>query len=161
MSERATQVAAIFRDAGFEAEASDTVRSDIWLKLLGNACFNPVSLLTRSATDLMIDEPALTALFLAMMEESLAIAAAAGIPVSVQPVQRLAITRRLGHVKTSMLQDAQAGRPVELEAIMGALVEVAATLAVPAPLLGAVYAMARLHAIEAGLMPASPTKGHA
>ena len=158
-SDRAAAIASVFQQAGFDAEASAAIRQEIWLKLLGNACFNPVSLLTRSATDIMIDDPAIHALFVAMMKESLAVGAAVGIDVTIEPAQRLALTRRLGHIKTSMLQDALSHRPVEIEAISGALVEVAAASGVPAPLINAVHAMARLHAVSAGLLPASPAEG--
>ena len=153
ISPRAQSMADLFRQAGFDAEASAGIRQEIWLKLLGNACFNPVSLITRSATDLLIDDPGVYALFTTMMHETLAVGAAAGITVAIEPQQRLALTRRLGHVKTSMLQDAQANRPVELEAILGAVVEVARLSGTPAPLLGAVYALARMHAATAGLLP--------
>jgi len=158
-SARAQTLAGVFQDAGFDAEASATIRQEIWLKLLGNACFNPVSLLTRSATDLLIDDPRVHALFAQMMREALAVGAAIGIPVAIEPEQRLALTRRLGHIKTSMLQDAEASRPVEIEAILGALVEVAAAIKVPAPLLTAVYALARMHAVSAGLLVDAATQG--
>ena len=155
LSARAQEMAALFAGAGFDAEASADIRTDVWLKLLGNACFNPVSLLTRCATDLLIDDPAVHALFVVMMHEALAVGAAVGVRVAIEPGQRLALTRKLGHIKTSMLQDAQAGRPVELDAILGALVEVANAGGVPAPTLGAVYALARMHAVSAGLMGAA------
>ena len=154
-SPRAQAIAAVFKEAGFDAEASAGIRQEIWLKLLGNACFNPVSLITRCATDLLIDEPGVYALFTAMMHETLAVGVAAGIEVAIEPKQRLALTRRLGHIKTSMLQDAEAHRPVELEAILGAVIEVAAATGAPAPLLGAVYALARMHAAAAGLLPST------
>jgi 2-dehydropantoate 2-reductase len=158
-SPRAALLASTFCAAGFDAEASPAMRNEVWLKLLGNACFNPVSLLTRCATDLLIDDPAVHALFVNMMTEALAVGAAIGIEVAIQPEQRLALTRRLGHIKTSMLQDAQAGRAVELEAILGALVEVAAAAGVAAPMLGAVYALARMHATSAGLVAVPRTEG--
>ena len=156
LSERAQAMAALFAGAGFDAQASADIRKDVWLKLLGNACFNPVSLLTRCATDLLIDDPTVHALFVVMMQEALAVGAAVGVPVDIEPEQRLALTRKLGHIKTSMLQDAQAGRPVELDAILGALVEVAKACGVAAPTLGAVHALARMHAVSAGLMAAAP-----
>lgn len=159
-SERAESMAATFSTAGFDAESSAAIRSEIWLKLLGNACFNPVSLLTRCATDLLIDDPGIHALFVSMMEEALAVGAAAGIEVAIRPEDRLALTRRLGHIKTSMLQDAQAGRAVELEAILGAPVEVAAAIGVAAPTMAAVYALARMHAISAGLLPGFASGGN-
>lgn len=158
-SERARTITGAFRDAGFDAEASASIRQEIWLKLLGNACFNPVSMLTRCATDLLIDDPRVHALFVQMMHEALAVGAAIGIAVAIEPQQRLALTRRLGNIKTSMLQDAQAGRPVEIEAILGTLVEVAGASKVPAPLLTAVYALARMHAISAGLLAPALTDG--
>ena len=160
-SPRAQSIAAMFKEAGFDAEASNSIRREIWLKLLGNACFNPVSLITRSATDLLIDDPGVYSLFDAMMREILTIGAAVGVDVAIEPQQRLALTRKLGHIKTSMLQDAEAGRPVELEAILGAVVEVAAASVTSAPLLGAVHALARMHALAAGLLPAPVTQQRA
>ena len=153
ISPRAQGMAELFKVAGFDAEASAGVRQEIWLKLLGNACFNPVSLITRSATDLLIDDPGVYTLFTAMMQETLAVGAAAGVTLAIAPEQRLALTRRLGHIKTSMLQDAENKRPVELEAILGAAVEVAAATGTAAPLLNAVYVLARMHAATAGLLP--------
>lgn len=152
-SERVQNLAKLCQQAGFEAEAGAEVRREVWLKLLGNACFNPVSLITRAHTDTLIDEPGIHALFVGMMEEALAVGRAAGLAVSMDPLQRLAVSRRLGHVRTSMLQDAQAGRPVEVEAILGALLETAEAEGVAVPLIAAVTALARVHAREAGLMP--------
>ncbi len=158
-SERAQAMAALFSAAGFDAQASIDIRKEVWLKLLGNVCFNPVSMLTRSATDLLIDDPAVHALFVDMMQEALAVGTAVGVEVDIEPEQRLALTRKLGHIKTSMLQDAQAGRAVELDAILGALVEVAGVGGVPTPTLHAVYALARMHAISAGLMAPAASQG--
>lgn len=153
LSDRVQALTQLCRDAGFEAEASADVRREVWLKLLGNACFNPVSLITRAHTDTLIDEPGIHALFIAMMEEALGVGRAAGLDVALDPLQRLALTRKLGHVRTSMLQDALAGRPVEVEAILGALLETAQAEGVAVPLIAAVTALARVHAREAGLMP--------
>jgi len=152
-SGRAREVAGVFTEAGFEAEASADVRRDVWMKLLGNACFNPVSLITRSHTDELIDDAAVHALFVAMMTETLAVGRAIGIDVPVDPRDRLAMTRRLGHIRTSMLQDAIAGRTVELDAILGTLVEVAREAGVDAPMLNAITALARAHARQHGLLP--------
>jgi len=152
-SERAQAVTQVFAQAGFEADASNDVRRDVWMKLLGNACFNPVSLITRSHTDELIDDPAVHALFVAMMAETLAVGRAIGIEVPVDPKDRLAMTRRLGHIRTSMLQDAMASRTVELDAILAALVEVAREAGVGTPMLNAVAALARAHARQHGLLP--------
>ncbi|HSW03477.1 ketopantoate reductase family protein, partial [Aquabacterium sp.] len=151
-SARAQALADRLRGAGFAAELSADIRRDIWVKLLGNACFNPVSLLTGAASDEMIDDPKLYALFMRMMEEAIGVGGRLGLVLDVEPAQRIAQTRQLGHIKTSMLQDLEAGRTVEIEAILGALVECAAAVAMPVPTLDAVLGLARQRARTAGLL---------
>ncbi len=153
-SARVTQITEAFKAAGFGAESSDNIRREIWLKLLGNLCFNPVSALMGCTTDRMIDDARLHALFVGVMTEALALGAALGIPVDIKPADRIAITRKLGAVKTSMLQDVEAGRPLEVEGIVGAAVEAAEAIGHPAPLLSAVYALVRRRAEVLGLLPA-------
>jgi len=153
-SERVTRITDAFKAAGFGAESSDNIRREIWLKLLGNLCFNPVSALVGCSTDQLIDDPRLHALFVGVMTEALALGAELGIPVDIKPADRIAITRKLGAVKTSMLQDVEAGRPLEVEGIVGAAVEAAEAIGHPAPLLSAVYALARRRAEVLGLLPA-------
>ncbi|MGH8845041.1 MAG: ketopantoate reductase family protein [Advenella sp.] len=150
--DRLDRVIALFNTAGLAAEKTSAIRSAVWEKLLGNACFNPVSMLTGSQTDLMIDDPAIYRLFVALMEEVVAVGVALGITVSVTPQQRLAVTRKLGAVKTSMLQDTEAGRPVEIEAILGAFVELATSLQTATPIATTVYALARMRAQTFGLL---------
>ncbi len=151
-SPRVVEFVTSMKAAGFDAEGNANIRSEVWKKLLGNACFNPVSLITGSPTDLMIDEPRIHALFVAMMQESLAVARALGIDAAIEPVARIALTRKLGHVKTSMLQDAEAGRPVEIEAILGAVIEIAGKVGIPVPICNAVYGLARMRAQTFGLL---------
>jgi len=153
-SERVTQVTQAFKAAGFGAEASENIRREIWLKLLGNLCFNPVSALVGCTTDRLIDDLRLHALFVGVMSEALSLGTALGIPVDIKPADRIAITRKLGAVKTSMLQDVEAGRPLEVEGIVGAAVEAAEAIGHPAPLLSAVYALVRRRADVLGLLPA-------
>lgn len=150
-SARVEALALRLHRAGLDAQPSEDIRRDIWIKLLGNACFNPVSLLTGAPTDAMIDEPQLHALFVRMMEEAIAIGGRLGLRLQVDPLQRIAQARSLGTIKTSMLQDLEARRPVELDAIVGALVECAAAVAMPVPTLASVLALARLRARHAGL----------
>ena len=150
-SERADRVAAIFADAGFVAMASPDIRRDIWAKLLGNACFNPVSLLTQSPTDLMLADPGLEQLFVGMMNELLALSRALGIGLDIAPEQRIGETRKLGHIKTSMLQDLESGRSVELDSIVGAAIEAADAAHVDVPLLRTVFSMAVQRARMAGI----------
>ncbi len=142
----------LLQRAGFDAEASTDIRTEVWKKLLGNACFNPVSLLTGSATDLLIDDPAIYRLFGAMMAETLAVGAAWGINPGITVPERIALTRKLGNVKTTMLQDAEAGRAVEIDAVLGAVVELGRQRGVATPALDVVYALARMRARTFGLL---------
>lgn len=151
-SERLARVVALFNAAGLAAEQTDAIRRAVWEKLLGNVCFNPVSLLTGSSTDLLIDDPRVYDVFVALMNEVSAVGAALGLDVSVSPPQRLAVTRKLGRVKTSMLQDAEASRPVEVQAIVGAFVEVARALNIETPIASTIYALARMRAQTFGLL---------
>ncbi|MGH8789587.1 MAG: ketopantoate reductase family protein [Cupriavidus necator] len=142
----------LLKRAGFDAEASMDIRAEVWKKLLGNACFNPVSMITGSATDLLIDDAGIYKLFSTMMAETLAVGRALGIDVAMQVTDRIALTRKLGNVKTSMLQDAEAGRPVEIEAILGAVIEMAEALDVDTPASHTVYTLARMRAKNFGLL---------
>lgn len=154
VSERVAALAALLQSAGFDAVASDDMRRDIWLKLLGNACFNPLSLLTGAFTDELIEDARLYPLFVQMISETLAVGARLGLSLDVDPVQRIAQARRLGHIKTSMLQDFEAERPIEVDAILGALVECAAAVPMPVPQLESVFGLVRLRARTKGLLPA-------
>nr|WP_280634374.1 2-dehydropantoate 2-reductase [Allopusillimonas ginsengisoli] len=145
-SNRLDRVVSRFNAAGLKAEGTQAIRQAVWEKLLGNVCFNPISMLTGSPTDLMIEDSATYHLFVAMMEEVIAVGAALDIPVEMTPQQRLAITRKLGGIKTSMLQDTEAGRPVEVEAIVGAFVELAERLKMPTPIASTIYALAHMRA---------------
>jgi 2-dehydropantoate 2-reductase len=136
---------------GFDAELSGNIRAEVWRKLLGNACFNPVSLLCESSTDQLIDDPHVHALFVALMLETIAVGKSLGIDVGISPDDRIAITRKLGAVKTSMLQDAQAQRRVELSAILGAVIELARRGSTPTPSSDAVYALAKMRARTLGV----------
>jgi len=152
-SARSRSLAEIFSQSGLAGEASVDVRKEVWAKLLGNACFNPVSLLTGSSTDRLIDDPLVYRLFVAMMEEAIALGRKLGIEAGIEPAPRIANTRKLGFVKTSMLQDAETGRPVEIEGILGTVVEAARAVPFPVPLLDAVFAMSRMRAQVMGLLP--------
>lgn len=150
-SARVQELAQRLQAAGLDAQASEQIRTDIWVKLLGNACFNPVSLLTGAPTDEMIDDPGLYALFLRMMQELIDIGGRLGLKLQIDPVKRIAQARALGKIKTSMLQDLQAGRAVEIEAILGTVLECAKAIAMPAPTLDSVRALAQMRARQAGL----------
>ncbi|WP_421954600.1 ketopantoate reductase family protein [Polaromonas sp.] len=144
----------LLQKAGFDAEASTDIRTEVWKKLLGNACFNPVSMITGSATDLMIDDPNIYRLFTVMMGETLAVGQALGIDPGIQVADRIALTRKLGNVKTSMLQDSEAGRGVEIDAILGAVSELGRKTGVATPALDTVFALAHMRARTFGLLKA-------
>ena len=151
-TDRLERVVALFNAAGLAAEPTDEIRRAVWEKLLGNVCCNPVSLLTGSSTDLMIDDPDIYRMFVDLMNEVIAVGSALGLAIGVTPEARLATTRKLGNVKTSMLQDAEAARPVEVQAIVGAFVEVARSLGVETPIASTIYALARMRAQTFGLL---------
>ncbi|WP_027611882.1 ketopantoate reductase family protein [Pseudomonas sp. URIL14HWK12:I6] len=152
-SRRLSDITHLFEQAGFNAFLCENVREEIWLKLLGNACFNPVSLLVDSSTDEMIDDPLLNDLFIEMMNEILELGIRINVAPEIDARQRIAITRKLGKVKTSMLQDVDGHKPVEIEAILGTLVFVAELAGAPMPRVRAVYALARMRAKKLGVLP--------
>lgn len=151
LSSRASAWADLLASAGLGGEVSANIRRDLWIKLLGNACFNPVSLLTQASTDRMLADPNLQRLFIRLMEECIALGQSLGLALKIDPVQRIEQTRQLGAIKTSMLQDLEASRNVELDAILGTVLECATAMKHPMPQLDSLYALARMRARQAGL----------
>jgi 2-dehydropantoate 2-reductase len=150
-SARVDAVAALLREAGFEVTASADVRRDVWYKLWGNLTMNPVSAITGATADRVLADPLVRAFCSQAMGEAAAIGALVGCPIGQTPEDRHAITARLGAFKTSMLQDVEAGRPVELDAIVGAVRELGQRLGQPTPAIDALFGLARLFARERGL----------
>ena len=153
-SARTEAVCAALADAGFEAEASPDIRRDLWFKLWGNMTMNPVSALTGAATDRLLDDPLVHAFMLRTMAEAARIGARIGCPIEQSGEARMAVTRQLGGFKTSMLQDALAGRPLELDALVGAVREIGVRLGLATPNIDALFGLTRLMARERGLYPA-------
>ncbi len=150
--ERIAELASQFERAGIKVEASDHVRRAIWYKLWGNATINPLSALTRSTADALIADPALRSWMIEAMAELAAVGAAIGCPIAESGEDRMAVTAKLGEFKTSMLQDVEAGRPIELEALLGAPLEIAARAGVPTPQLDLLYAETRIMGQSLGLL---------
>ena len=150
-SERIDRLCALFENAGIHSDASDNVRRAIWYKLWGNATINPMSALTRSTADQLLRDDAIRAFMAAAMDELAAIGAAIGCPISESAEDRMGVTARLGAFKSSMLQDVEAGRPIELEALLGAPREIAGRVGIPTPQLDRIYAMTRLMGENLGL----------
>jgi 2-dehydropantoate 2-reductase len=154
-SPRVEAVCAALASAGFQAEASPDIRQAIWYKLWGNMTMNPVSALTGATADRILDDPLVYAYMLATMREAAAIGARIGCPIAQSGEERMRLARELGAFKTSMLQDAQAGRPLELDALVSAVHEIGARVAIDMPNIGALLGLARLMARERGLYPRS------
>jgi 2-dehydropantoate 2-reductase len=123
---------------------SPNVRLAIWTKLWGNMTMNPLSVLTGATTGRMLDDPGVRALVRTMMLEMQALGAHIGLKLDMTPEGRMEITRKLGDFKTSMLRDIEAGRSIEIEPILGALVEIADRLEEPTPNLRAVLGLVRV-----------------
>lgn len=130
-------------EAGIEARASDDLRRDIWVKLWGNLAFNPISALTGATMDKIIASPDTRPLVMAMMGEAQALAAKGGIEFPMTIDERLAVAAQAGAFKTSMLQDAEAGRPMEIDAIIGAVSEYGKLMGVDTPSVDIVLGLLR------------------
>jgi 2-dehydropantoate 2-reductase len=144
VSERARRVSQCFTRAGFKAPVLEDIRAEIWLKLWGNLTFNPISALTRSTLAEICQFPATRALAAAMMREAQTIAEKLGIRFRVPLERRIAGAEKVGHHKTSMLQDVEAGRAPELEALLGSVVELARLTHTDTPHIDTVYGLTHL-----------------
>ena len=143
-SPRLVAVAGALEAAGFPVRVSDDIRTELWTKLMGNAAFNPISVLTRAGLGTMARDPAVRRVAAAIMAETVEVARATGADPTISIDERLAITERLGDHKTSTLQDLEAGKRLELDAIAAAVVELADAAGVAAPTLRTVTALADL-----------------
>jgi len=152
-SPRLQELAETLRAAGFEVEASPRIQADVWYKLWGNMTMNPVSAITGATCDRILDDPLVNRFCLDAMAEAARIGARIGCPISQSGEDRNAITRKLGAFKTSMLQDVEAGRPVELDALVTVVREIGQLVGEPTPAIDALLGLARLHARVRGLYP--------
>jgi 2-dehydropantoate 2-reductase len=153
-SARVATLAALLGRAGFAVTVSECIQRDIWFKLWGNMTMNPVSALTGAACDAILDDPLVRGFCSAVMLEARAIGEAIGITIEQTPAQRHAITRKLGAFKTSMLQDVEAGRPLEVDALVGAVHEIGRHLGLATPNIDALFGLVRLMARQRELYPA-------
>ena len=154
-SARVAAVCAALAAAGFQAEASADIRRDVWYKLWGNMTMNPVSALTGALTDAIANDDLVREFILRCMAEAAAIGARVGCPIEQSGEARIAIARELGGFRTSMLQDADAGRTLELDALVSSVHEIGGRVGVPAPNIGALLGLSRLMARTRGLYPAA------
>jgi 2-dehydropantoate 2-reductase len=145
-STRLARCFALLDEAELRPDLTGNVRRAIWYKLWGNATINPLSALVRASCDRILADSECRAWMLEAMTELAAIGAAVGCPISESGEDRMAVTARLGAFKTSMLQDVEAGRPIELEALLGAPREIAQARGIPTPALDRLYGVTRLMA---------------
>jgi 2-dehydropantoate 2-reductase len=150
-SERVARLFALLDEAGLRPDLTGNVRRAIWYKLWGNATINPMSTLVRASCDRILADPECRAWMLEGMAELAAIGAAIGCPISESGEDRMAVTAKLGAFKTSMLQDVEAGRPIELEALLGAPREIARARGIRTPALDRLYGVTKLMAESLGL----------
>lgn len=143
-SERAQAIAAAFTRAEFKAPVIADIRSEIWLKLWGNVSFNPISALTHATLAGLLRFPLTRELSIEMMREAEQVANRLGITFRVGIDKRIAGAEKVGEHKTSMLQDVEAGRPMEIEALVGSVVELGRLTQTPTPHIDAVYALVSL-----------------
>ena len=148
-SDRAETLSRVFETSGLKAPVRPKIRDELWLKLWGNCAFNPISMLTHATLEGICADPGTRALARAMMVEAQAIAEALGVRFPIDVDRRIDAAGAVGAHKTSMLQDLEAGRPMELDALVGAVAEMGRLVGRPTPTIDGVLALARLRADKA------------
>ncbi len=149
-SDRVEALSKLLIASGLKAPIRPRIRDEIWIKLWGNLCFNPVSALTGATLATITGRPDLRALCRSMMVEAQAVAESLGIRFAISVDKRIEGAAEVGEHKTSMLQDLERGRPMEIDALLGAVVELGAVTGHPMPLCESVLALVRQRAREAG-----------
>ncbi len=144
LSPRVTRVSECFVKAGFKAPILDNIRSEIWLKLWGNLTFNPISALSHATLVDICQFPLSRSLAASMMTEAQAVGEKLGITFRMSLDKRIAGAEKVGKHKTSMLQDIEAGRAPEIDALVGSIVELARLVDLPTPHIDTVYALVKL-----------------
>ena len=150
-SPRVLQLATLLEKAGFEVPVSKQIQTDIWFKLWGNMTVNPISALTGATTDLIMGDDLVRGFISSVMLEAKEIGTRLGIVIDQQPEDRHTVTRKLGAFKTSMLQDVEAGKAVELDALVTAVKELGTLTKTPTPCTDVLLGLARLQARVRGL----------
>lgn len=143
-TERIRVLAGVFREAGLKAPIVSDIRSEMWIKLWGNVCFNPISALTHATLQEICEYPAVHDTVKNVMSEAQAIGEALGVKFKIPLERRIAGAAAIGHHKTSMLQDVEAGRPIELDAIVGAMLEMSKIAKQPAPAIAMLHGLTSL-----------------
>jgi 2-dehydropantoate 2-reductase len=152
-SARTERIAKALRDAGFEVHTTPNIEKEFWVKLLGNVSFNPVSALTLSTADRLIESRPIKDYMVSIMREVLAIGRAVGVDADIDPEARIDMARALGKFKTSMLQDMEAGKPLEIDGLLAGTLEIARKAGVRAPFTESLFGLIRARAQSTGQYP--------
>lgn len=147
---RTARIAEALASAGFEIHASEFIEKDFWVKLLGNVSFNPVSALTVSTAERLIEDGAIKRYMVSIMREVLEIGRAVGVDADIDPEARIDMARALGPFKTSMLQDLEAGKPLEVDGLLAGTLEIARKAGVRAPFTESLFGLIRARASATG-----------
>ncbi len=150
VSARASRLAGLLRTSGLQCEVSAGIHQAVWIKAMGNATFNPLSVLANATMEAMVRDPHLGTLARAMLGEYLALGQALGLALPVTVEQRMQAAASAGAARTSMLQDAQQGKPLEIDALVGAMIEIAAKLNLDMPYANTVWGLIRHRNLSAG-----------
>ena len=149
-TDRTRRIADALREAGFEIQATNAIEKEFWVKLLGNVSFNPVSALTLATADRLIADAEVKAYMVAIMRECQEIGRAVGVDAEIDPEARIDMARKLGKFKTSMLQDLEAGKALEIDGLLTGTLEVARKAGVPAPFTESLLGLIRMRAETTG-----------
>ena len=152
-SERVLRLSKAMISAGLKSPVKTNIRDEIWMKLWGNLSFNPVSVLTHGTLERIASDPDTMGAVRAMMVEAEAIAQRLGVRFAMSVDKRIEVAREVGPHKTSMLQDLELGRPIELEALTGVVIELGRVVGVPTPTIEMIYGLTRQRARIAGCYP--------
>ncbi len=147
---RTERLAKALGEAGFEVHVTAKIEKEFWVKLLGNVSFNPVSALTLSTADRLIESRPIKDYMVSIMREVLAIGRAVGVDADIDPEARIDMARALGKFKTSMLQDMEAGKPLEIDGLLAGTLEIARKAGVPAPFTESLFGLIRARAQATG-----------
>ena len=154
LSPRVAKIKGELNAAGFECRASERIQQDIWFKLWGNMTMNPISAFTGATVDRIVGDELVSSYCLAMMKEAAAVGTAIGCPITQSGEERIDVARKLGVFKTSMLQDVEAGKPLEIDVLLTAVREIAGHVGIATPNLDALLGVTRVFARTRGLYPA-------
>lgn len=152
-SARLRQLVTVLQESGFEVESSRKIRDDIWYKLWGNMTMNPITAITGVTGDLVLDDELVRQFCIRIMHEAAEIGQQIGCPIAESSEDRMIVTRKLGAFRTSMLQDVESNKPIELDALLGVVHEIGLALAIPTPDIDALFGLTRLFGRHRKLYP--------